>query len=132
MVDALGRDLTDVGAEEPACEIGGALIIQPMVVPDAPALDVLENEHLLGRVRVHDLGHEQVRVVGERAADELGVVRLLREVQLGPKVHVHLLGERRELEDLRAVRPALEEVGRGAEELEGRQVPARGHPDGGP
>jgi hypothetical protein len=45
-----------------------------------------------------DRRHVETLEVGDEAGDELGVVRLLDEVELGEKMRFELVGERTELE----------------------------------
>ena len=89
-----------------------------MVGADLAPFNVLEHEHLLGHVRADQLRDDQIRVVADDPADQLGVVSLLGEVELGLQVLLHLFGERRELEQLCRPGTPLEEVGGRAQQLE--------------
>jgi hypothetical protein len=56
--------------------------------------------------------------VGDEAGDQLRVVRLLDEIQLGAKVRLELVGEGAELEQPSRLRVALDELGRSPQQVE--------------
>ena len=84
VVDARLRDLPDIGAEKVGGELLGPVGREPVVEVQLAAVDPLEHEHALGHVRMDHLRHDEVVVVLQLLRDQLGVVRLLDEVELGP------------------------------------------------
>ena len=97
VVDALDRDLPNVGAEELPRQALRVFALQPVIGRHLFAVDPLEHENLLGHVRMNHLRHQQLGEIGDHAADELGVVRLLGQVELAVQVHLQLVRERLEL-----------------------------------
>jgi hypothetical protein len=95
VVEALGRDLADVGAEELAGQRPRLLGLDVHVRLDLYAVEPLEHEHVLTHVRMDHPGYVQELEVGDQAGDQLRVVRFLDEVQLGD------LGDRARGERLR-------------------------------
>jgi hypothetical protein len=118
VVEALGRDLADVGAEELAGQRPRLLGLDVHVRLDLHAVEPLEHEHVLAHVRMDHPGYVQELEVGDQAGDQLRVVRFLDEVQLGAKVGLELVGESTELEQSCRLRVAFDELGRAPEELE--------------
>jgi len=82
VVDALDRHLADVGAEELSRQLLCLFWRQAVLGRDLLTVDPLEHEHLLGHVRADHLRHEQLLELGDHPSDELGVVRLLGQVEL--------------------------------------------------
>ncbi len=89
-----------------------------MCLVDLHSVDSLEHEHALGDVRPDHLGHDELLVLLDEPPDHLRVVGFLDEVELVPQVRFQLFGERLELEQLRRLRVALEQLRRRAEHLE--------------
>src|SRR5919204_1215365 len=118
VVDAVYGHLVDVGAEELARELSGLLGREAVVGADLHAVDPLQHHSLLGHVRPDHLRHDEALVVGDEARDQLGVVRLLEKVELGAKVHLELVRERLELEELRRLGAPLEQARRRADDVE--------------
>ena len=116
VVHALDRDLVDVGAKELPRELRGPLGRQAVVGADLRTVDPLQHHRLLGHVRPDHLRHDQALVLADEARDQLGVVRLLEEVELRAQVHLELVGERLELEQLRRLGAPLEETRRRADD----------------
>jgi hypothetical protein len=77
-----------------------------------PPIDPFEDDHSLGDVRTDDLWHDDVFVVRKHSRNELGVVCLFDEVQLGEKVHFELVREGARLQQLRTLRTRLEQFRR--------------------
>ena len=71
-----------------------------MILVELAAVDSLEHEQPLGHVRPDHLRHDEVVVVLEVLADQLGVAGLLDEVELGAQVHLELVLERPQLQQL--------------------------------
>ena len=118
VVDALDGHLTHVEAEELARELRSALGRETVRGRDLLAVDELEDEHALGHVRPDHLRDDEIRIaVGERP-DQLGVVGLLLEVELGSQVNLELVGERLDLHELRRLRVAVEQARRRAQQIE--------------
>ena len=86
VVDAGQGDLPDVGAEEVAGKALGPLMSKPVPRRHLLAVDALQHEHALGHVRPDHLRHDQVLEVVEETGDQLGVARLLDEVELRAQV----------------------------------------------
>jgi hypothetical protein len=99
VVDAVERDLTDVGAEEIAREPLGLLLLEAVVGGYLLAVDPLEHEHPLGDVRPDNLGHDEVVVLLDRPRYQLCVRGLFHEVELAAEMHFELLREGAELEE---------------------------------
>ena len=89
-----------------------------MLGDDLRAVDALEHQHALGHVGPDHLRHDEVVVVGDRAGDQLGVCRLLDEVELAPEVPLELLRECAELEQAGRARALLEEDDRRADHVQ--------------
>ena len=104
--------------EELARERGRLLGREAVVGPDLDAVDPLQHRRLLGHVRPDHLRHDEPPIVGDEARDQLGVVRLLAEVELRAQVHLELVRERLELEELRRLGAPLEEARRRADDVE--------------
>jgi hypothetical protein len=94
------------------------LRLEPVVVGDLHAGDVLEHEDLLGDVGVDHRRDEELVVVGDDLGDPLGMVSLLAEVELAAEVHLQLLRERSELQEARRLRPPLCDRSRLAQQRE--------------
>jgi hypothetical protein len=107
VVDAVHRDLLDVGAEQLPREPLRILLRQRVGLGDLLAVDPLEHEHALGHVWVDHLGHDEVLVLGHEPRDQLRAVRLLDEVELVAEMRLELLGQRLELEEPGRLRPSL-------------------------
>ena len=118
VVDAVDRHLPDVGAEEVAREPASLVLREPVSPADLLAVDPLEDEDALRDVRPDHLRDEERRKVGDRGADELGVVRLSGQVELPAQVHLEFAGQRLELEELRLLGVAVQEPDRGAHQVE--------------
>ena len=118
VVHAFDCHLVHVCAEELPGQILRALGREAVVVVDLAAVDALEHEHALGDVRPDHLRHDDVTPLLEHARDELRVVRLLGQVELGAKVHLELVRERTSLEELGALGTPLERLRRRAEQCE--------------
>ena len=110
VVDAGLRDLPDVGAEEVGGEPFGPLVWEAVVGAQLAAVDPLEDEHALGHVGPDHLRDDEVVVLLQLARDQLGVVRLLDEVELRPQMHFELIGERAQLQQLGRLRALLGEL----------------------
>jgi len=118
VVEPLDRHLAHVRAEELAGEVLRPLRLQTVVGVDLRAVDLLEDEHLLPDERVNHLRHDEVVGVGEHRGDQLGIVRLLAEVELAAEVHFQLLRQRGELKEARGLGPALDERRLPSEQVE--------------
>ena len=118
VVDALDGDLTDVGTEELARELVGAVRGETVAGVHLPAVDALEHEHLFRHVGTNHLRHHKLVVVLQQLRDELGVTCLLDEVELGAQMHLELVGQRSRLQQLCALRARLEQAGRRAQQRE--------------
>ena len=110
VVDALDCHLADVGAEELPRQVLRLLGRQTVLGRHFLPVDALEDENHFRHVRMDDLGDEQLGEVGNRAADDVRVVRFLSEVELGAQVHLELVHERLELEELRRLGALVQET----------------------
>ena len=118
VVDAVHRDLLDVGAEELAREHRRLLGIEAVLADDALADDPLLHEHLVSDVRMDHRRHDQVLGIADDSRDQLRAVRLLDEVELGGEMRLELVGQRRELQQPRRLGPPLGERGQRAQQLQ--------------
>jgi hypothetical protein len=118
VVDALHGHLMHVGAEELARQLSRALSAEPVVGVDLAPCDALEHQHSLRHVRPDHRRHDEILVLAHEACDELGVVRLLDEVELAAQMHFELVSERTRLQKLRALRVRLEQLRRRAHQRE--------------
>ena len=100
VIHAFDDHLEDVCVEELPSELARLLFDEPVPGLDLFSGEVLEHEHALGHVGVDHFRHDQTVVVRDEPADQLGVVGLLREVQLRTEVDLQLVGERLELQEL--------------------------------
>ena len=95
VVDALDGHLADVGAEELARELGGALRAEPVrVVTFSPSIRSSTSTRSVTYGRI-TCGHDELLVLRDEPRDQLGVVRLLLEVELAAEVRFELFRERR-------------------------------------
>ena len=118
VVDAGLRHLADVGAEEVGCELRRPLGRQAVAGVELAAVDPLEHEQPLGHVGPDHLRHDEIVVVLELRGDQLGVVGLLDEVELGAEVDLELVRERARLQQLGGLGALLEELDGRADEGE--------------
>src|SRR5207302_1830470 len=118
VVDALDDNLIHVRAEELACEFFRDLGTEAVIGDGFASLEVLEREHALGDVGTNHVGDHEKLVVLHEARNQLGVVRLLEEVKLGPKVNLELIGESLDLQQLGQFRMAGDQRGGGAQQGE--------------
>ena len=118
VVNAGEGDLPDVGAEEVAGKALGPFMRKPVPRDDLLAVDPLQDEHALGHVRPDHLRHDQILEVLEETGDQLGVARLLDEVELCAQVGVELVGQCSELEQLRGLGVLFEQTNRRADHVE--------------
>jgi hypothetical protein len=75
VADALDRDLADVGAEELPRQVLSLLSREAVLGSHLLPVDALEDEHFFRDVGIDDCRDEQLLEVGDRAADDLHVVR---------------------------------------------------------
>ena len=118
VVDALDDDLVHVRAEELARELLRDLGSETVIRRGLASLDVLEREHALGDVRTNHARDDEQLVVLDEPRDQLGVVRLFEEVELGAEVNLELVGERLDLQELRGLGVAGDQRGGRAQQRE--------------
>ena len=82
------------------------------------AANQLEDEHPLGDVRADHLRDDEIRIAVRESPDQLGVVRLLLEIQLGTQMDLELVGEGLDLHELRRLRVAVEQPRGRAQQVE--------------
>ena len=109
VIDARHGDLVDVRAEEGAGELARSLLRETVIRAHLAAVNPLQHEHALGHVWPDHLGDDELFVVGDESGDQLGVVRLLAEVELRAQVNLELVGQGGDLEELRSFEAALEQ-----------------------
>ena len=110
VVNAFDGHLPDVGAEERSRETLRLFAGEPVLRRHLLAVDPLEDEHRLGDVGLGDLRHQELGKVGDGTPDELRVVGFLRQIELGAQMHLELVGEGLELEELRGLRTLVQEA----------------------
>ena len=118
VVDALARHLVYVRPEELPGEELCALRLEPVVGAELLAVNPLQDEHVLCHVRTDDCGHDQVVVLLDEPCDQLGVRRLLLEVELGAEVGLDLVRESLQLKEPRSVGALLGKTRGRAQQVE--------------
>ena len=91
VVDALGGHLPNVEAKQNARELAGAVRIEPMCRRHLLAPDQLQHENAFRDIGANHRRDDEVSIVGGERRDQLRVVGLLFEVELGAEVHLELV-----------------------------------------
>ena len=129
VVDAFDCDLAartrGRAARELPCALGREPVRRPPTFSPVHRSSTSTRSVTYGRITSR---HDELLDVPDQPRDQLGVVRLLDEVELVAQVRLELVGQRAQLQELGRLRVALERARGRAEQRRGRARPARSIP----